>query len=154
MRAVAGIVRTENYPATFDQSSSSMENSPSVTRRRCPRASCFPFHTGDGRRLEDLSECPKCCSVSADYSNDAMSENLTVFRESLNGSAHASWRQLHLRIQRGCGRLGWRGGGGPLGRRRLANEAMDLGDRHFGFAHLGRIQASRHGNLAHGWHKR
>ena len=36
----------------------------------------------------------------------------------------------------------------------LANEAMDLGDRHFGLAHLGRIETSSRGDLAHGWHKR
>jgi hypothetical protein len=38
--------------------------------------------------------------------------------------------------------------------RRLANEAMDLSDRLFRLAHLGRIEASCRGDLAHGWHKR
>jgi hypothetical protein len=36
----------------------------------------------------------------------------------------------------------------------LANEAMDLGDRHFGCADLCQVESSCSGDLAHGWHER
>jgi len=36
----------------------------------------------------------------------------------------------------------------------LVNGAMDLGDRHFGLAHPGRVEASCRSNLAHRWHER
>lgn len=38
--------------------------------------------------------------------------------------------------------------------RRLVNDAMDLGDRYLGLAHLGHVEASCRSNLTHGWHKR
>ncbi len=37
---------------------------------------------------------------------------------------------------------------------RLANDPMDFGDRLFGLANLGRIEASCRSNLAHGGQKR
>jgi hypothetical protein len=33
----------------------------------------------------------------------------------------------------------------------LANQAVYLSDRHYGFAHFRWVETSRHGNLAHGW---